>query len=152
MAHDYQIPVPRQWTSCVKSAFLHTISLASAAFTSTCALALKRKATVTRLKAELAQAYQEIALLQEEMQIKDERFRRISAHRRPYYTPIQRLQILKLRAARRWSLCQTAKAFLLSELTIFSWTKRMDEEGEKALIRIKEPVSRFPDFVRSIVR
>jgi hypothetical protein len=47
MAHDYQIPVPRQWSSCIKSAFLHTISLASAAFTSTCAFASKRRATGT---------------------------------------------------------------------------------------------------------
>jgi hypothetical protein len=39
-----------------------------------------------RLQAELAQAYREIALLKEEIEIKDDRFRRISAHRRPYYT------------------------------------------------------------------
>ena len=104
---NFALPVPRQWTKHIKSAFIHTISLASATFTSTCALASKRKATVTRLKAELAQAYQEIALLQMEMQIKDDRFRRISAHRRPYYTPIQRLQILKLKTARRYSSHQT---------------------------------------------
>lgn len=102
-------------------------------FTSTCALASKRKATVTRLKAVLAQAYHEIALLREEVRIKDERMMRISSHHRPNYTPIQRLQILKLEAARRWSVYQTAKAFLLSELTTFSWMKRLDEEGEKAL-------------------
>ena len=61
---NFALPVPRQWTKNIKSAFIHTISLASATFTSTCALALKRMATVTRLKADNAQAYQEIALLQ----------------------------------------------------------------------------------------
>ena len=148
----FALPISRQWTKHIKSAFIHAISLASATFTSTCALASKRKATVTRLKVELAQAYQEIALLRKEMQIKDERFRRVSPYRRPYHTPIQRMQILKVKAARRWSIHQTAKAFHLSELTIFSWMKRIDEEGEKALIKMKEPVSRFPDFVRAIVR
>ena len=88
---SFALPIPRLWTKHIKSAFIHTISLASATFTSTCALASKRKATVTRLKAELSQAYQEIALLRQEMQIKDERFRRVSPHRRPYYTPTQRL-------------------------------------------------------------
>jgi transposase InsO family protein len=68
-----------------------------------------------------------------------------------YYTPIQRLQILKLKAARRWSVYQTAKTFLLNEQTIFFWMKRIDEEGERALIRMSEPVNRFPDFVRAIV-
>ena len=81
---NFTPPIPRQWTKHIKSAFIHTISLSSAAFTSTCALASKRKATFTRLKAELTQTYQEIALLRKEMQIKDERFRRVSPHRRPY--------------------------------------------------------------------
>jgi hypothetical protein len=78
------LPVPRQWSEQVKSAFIHVISLASSAFTSTCALASKRRATVTRMKAELAQAYQEIALLREELKIKDDRFGRVSPHRKPY--------------------------------------------------------------------
>jgi hypothetical protein len=75
-------------------------------------------------------------LLREELKIKDDRFGRISPHRRPYYTSIQRLRILQLKAARRWSIHQTAEAFLLSEMTIFSWMKRIDEEGEKALLKI----------------
>ena len=70
-----------------------------------------------RLQAELAQAYREIALLKEEIEIKDERFRRLSPHRRPYYRPIQRMLILQLKAARGWSTSQTAKAFLISEMT-----------------------------------
>ena len=143
MTRNIVLTVPRQWPSCIKSAFLHTISLASAVFTSACVPGSKRKPTNTRQNVELAQAYQEIALLQEEVKIKDDRFRRISPHRRPFYSPIQRLQILKLKVARRWSVFQTAKAFLLNDLTIFSWMKRFDEEGKKALIRLKEPVNRY---------
>ncbi len=152
MAPYSRLPVPRKWPTFIRSAFIHTISLASAVFTSTCALGSKRNATVTRQKAELSQAYQEIALLREEVTIKDERFQRISPHRRPHYSAIQRMQILKLRAARRWSVSQTASAFHITEQTLISWMQRLDEKGENALIQLAEPVNKFPDFVRSIVR
>jgi transposase InsO family protein len=36
--------------------------------------------------------------------------------------------------------------------TIASWTKRVDEAGEDALVQIPEPVNKFPDFVRAIVQ
>src|SRR5207244_8374450 len=60
--------------------------------------------------------------------------------------------ILELRAARGWSLAQTAARFLVTPLTISSWTTRLDEEGTNALVRIPEPVNRFPDFVGYLVR
>ena len=85
--------LPRQWPRQVKSAFLQTISVASNAFTCACGLAAKRKDKMKRLQAELAQTYREMALLKKEMQLKDERFRRLLPHRRPYYRPIQRMQI-----------------------------------------------------------
>lgn len=150
---DYSIlQVPRQWPAQIRSAFIHTVSLASAVFTSTCALAANRKSTEPRHKSELAQAYHEIALLQEELNIKHERFQKIPSLKRPQYSPIQRMRILNLRAARKWTVGQTAKAFHLSILTVISWIRRVDEEGEQALLQLKEPVSKFPEFVRSIVR
>lgn len=42
--------------------------------------------------------------------------------------------------------------FHVSAATIASWCKRLDEEGPTALVRLREPVNRFPDFVRYIVR
>ena len=86
------------------------------------------------------------------MGIKDERILRIAPHRRPQYSPIQRMRILSLQAARRWSLSQTALVFHLSIQTLILWKKRLDEEGKDALIQVPEPVNKFPDFVRSIVR
>jgi len=133
MANYSKLQVPRQWSSCIKSAFIHTISLASAVFTSTCALAARRKSKHTRFKAELAMTYQEIALIQEEMSIKDDRFRKVSPHKRPYYSPVQLMQILKLKVARRWIVAQIAKAFLINEQTVISWMRRVDEEGPNAL-------------------
>jgi transposase InsO family protein len=152
MTCDIDIPVPRKWPDNVKSAFLHAISFASAAFTCACGLAAKRKDKVKQLLAELAQAYREIAFLKEEMELKDQRFQRLSPHRRPYYRPTQRMQILQLKAARGWSISQTAKAFLLNEHTVSSWMKRVDEEGDNALIQMTELVNKFPVFVRHLVR
>src|SRR6059036_2957512 len=76
----------------------------------------------------------------------------LEAHRRPHYPPTQRLAILELRAARGWSLAQTARIFLVTPLTIASWMVRLDEDGPHALARLPEPVNRFPDFVGYLVR
>ncbi|MEN6451708.1 MAG: DDE-type integrase/transposase/recombinase [Thermoguttaceae bacterium] len=76
----------------------------------------------------------------------------IPPHRRPQYPPTERMAILELKAARSWSLEQTAKAFLVTAATIASWMKRLDEEGPDALVQLRHPVNRFPEFVRYIVQ
>jgi helix-turn-helix protein len=76
----------------------------------------------------------------------------LEAYRRPHYPPTERLAILELRAARGWSLAQTARMFLVSPLTIASWMGRLDEAGPDALVRLPEPVNKFPDFVGYVVR
>jgi len=40
----------------------------------------------------------------------------------------------------------------VTPLTIASWTARLDEEGPDALVRLIEPVNRFPEFVGYVVR
>ncbi|MHC4819907.1 MAG: transposase [Planctomycetota bacterium] len=62
------------------------------------------------------------------------------------------MRILQLKAARGWSYDQAARALLLDEETLRSWTRRLDEEGERGLLQISEPVNKFPDFVRYLVR
>jgi transposase InsO family protein len=101
---------------------------------------------------ELDRANTEIALLEEELSIKDVRWKRIAPRRRPYYRPVQRMRILKLKAARGWSASQTAGVFGVTQETITSWLMRVDEEGERALVQLLEPVNRFPDFVGHLVR
>jgi len=152
MTPDIDLPIPRQWPKQVKSAFLHAVSIASAAFTCAVGLAANRKDKVKQVTAELSQAYREIALLKEEMELKDQRFQRLPPHRRPYYRPTERMQILEQKAARGWSIAQTAKALLLNEHTVISWLRRADEEGDDALIQIAEPINKFPEFVRCLVR
>ncbi len=105
-----------------------------------------------RLQAENDRLRNEISLLHEELRIKDARMERLPAQRRPHYPPVERLAILELRAARGWSLAQTARRLLVTPLTVATWNKRLDEEGPDALVQLREPVSRFPDFVGYLVR
>jgi len=115
-----------------------------------------RAATATkprrRLQAELDRAKAEVALLQEELDIKDSRLNRVPPRKRPHYEPVQRMRILELKAARCWSRKQTADRFLLTEETIASWNRRIDEEGESALVQIPEPVNKFRAFVGQLVQ
>jgi transposase InsO family protein len=104
------------------------------------------------LQAELDRASTEIALLKEELEIKNTRWSRLSSRRRPHYTAIQRMRILQLKAARGWSRKQAAHIFLLDEQTLGSWLRRVDEDDASALVRVAEPVNKFPDFVRYLVK
>ncbi len=94
----------------------------------------------------------EILLLREEIRIKDARLAKIHSRRRPYYPPTERMAILELKAARGWSLAQTARAFLVEPDTIASWLKRIDDTATHALVQLHEPVNKFPGFVRHIVQ
>jgi transposase InsO family protein len=62
------------------------------------------------------------------------------------------MAILQMKAARCWSLKQASQEFLVTADTIRSWLKRVDEEGPNALIQLREPVNKFPDFVRCLVQ
>jgi len=147
-----EIPLPRDWSSRVKSAILHVISLAQFSLAYTRGWAANSPNARIRLKAELDRALQEINLLREEVRIKDARMTQLSPHRRPYYPSTERMAILQLKAARNWNLEQTARKFLLTADTIRSWLKRVDEEGPHALVQLREPVNKLPQYVRYIVQ
>ena len=144
--------MPAGWTLLVKSAVLHAVSLASTALTLASSRAAVSRVQRHRLQAELDRATTEIALLREELDIKDARWNRLPPRRRPFYTPVQRMRILQLKAARRWSCEQAARAFLVDEQTLRSWMRRVDEQGQRALIQTADPVNRFPNFVRYLVK
>ena len=146
------LPLPRSWTSRVKSAILQVISLAQFTMTHTRGWAANSPNSRIRLKADLDRAHQEIALLHEELRVHQARMAQLPPHRRPYYPPAERMAILQLRAARNWSLEQTAKAFLITAETVTSWLKRVDEQGPDALVQLPHPVNRYPDFVRYVVQ
>jgi len=105
-----KIPLPKQWPSRVRSGVLHAISLAHFSLTFTRSWAATSWNARIRLRAENDRLRQELALVREEMRIKDSRMLRIPAPR------------------------------------------RLDEEGPRAIVQIRDPVNKFPDFVAYIVR
>jgi hypothetical protein len=146
------IPLPKSWSSHVKSAVLQVISLAQFTIAYTRGWTADSPNTRMRLKAELDRAEQEITLLREEIRIKDARMAQLPPHRRPYYPSTERMAVLQLRAARHWSLERAAETFLVTAATISSWLKRVDEQGPRALVQLREPVNKWPEFVRYIVQ
>ena len=143
-----QFTLPRSWSSKVRSAMLHVVSLAQYAVISTRSWAADSSNARVRLKAENDRLQQEVAQLRSEMRIKDVRMKSLSPARRPYYSPTARLEILELRAARGWSLAQTAEAFLVCPKTVASWMRRLNEDGPDAIVQLPVPVNKFPYFVR----
>ena len=155
MLDDWQashLPLPKGWPERVRSAVVHAISIAQFSIVYTRSWAANNRNARIRLKTQNDRLHQEVALLTEEMRIKDARMLRIPAQRRPHYPPIERLAILELRAARNWNAAQTARRLLDTSTTVASWTTRLDDEGADSIVRMREPVNKFPDFVAYIVR
>ena len=125
-----RIPLPKSWNKHVRSSLLHVISLAQFAVAYTRGWAANSINPRLRQKSQLQRLTAIVALLREEIRVKDARMARISPHRRPQYQPVERMAILELRAAQGWSSRQTAKSFLVTDATIASWLKRIDEEGQ----------------------
>ena len=95
-----RIPLPKSWNKHVRSSLLHVISLAQFAVAYTRGWAANSINPRLREKSELTAI---VALLREEIRIKDTRMARISPHRRPQYQPVERMAILELRAAQAWT-------------------------------------------------
>ena len=147
-----KIQLPKSWPATVGVAMLHVVSLAKYAAVYTRSWAADSSNARVRLRAEKDRLREEVALLREEMRIKDARMASLPSHRRPFDAPTNRLAILEVRAARGWSLDQTAESFLVCGKTVASWMKRLDEKGSDALVQLPAPVNKFPDFVRYTVQ
>ncbi len=147
-----RISLPPGWPHAVQSAMLHVISLAQFALTHARGWAVKSPIARVRLKAENDRLRQEVACLNEVIGIKDARMERVDPQKRPHYSSTERMAILELRAAHNWSTQQTADTFLVTPATIASWMKRLDEQGPDAFVQVREPVNKFPNFVRYAVQ
>lgn len=133
MSQSPRSPLPKGWPTRVKSAMLHVISLAQDAPVYTHSWAVDSTSARVRWKAKNDRLQHEVTQLREEIRIKDARMALINPHRRPHYPPTERMAILELRAARGWSLDQTARAFHVTAITIANWMQRIDEQGPDAL-------------------
>ena len=92
-------------------------------------------------------------MLREEINIKDGRWERSRSKRRPHYTPVQRMRILPTPGrpvAGTWRRQRGCSSSISKTLLV--WMRRLDEQGEPALIQTANPVNRYPDFVRNLVR
>ena len=143
-----RVPLPRGWRHHTKAAIVQILALSHYAFTGMLARAANSRNRTTRLRTEIDRLDLELALLREELRIKDARMERVPPQRRPHYTPLERMAIMELRAARGWSARQAARRFHVSMTTLASWRARIDEDGPNALLQITEPVNKFPDLVR----
>ena len=149
---SHAIPLPKGWPRRIRSAIVQVAAMANVAYNVARAHAEHHFDARVRLQAQLDQRDGEIALLREDARIKDARMESVPAQRRPHYPPTERLAILELRAAAGWSQAETARRFLISPLTIASWTHRLDDEGPDALVQVREPVNRFPELVGYLVQ
>lgn len=95
------------------------------------------------------EALNEVELLREELDLLRSRLRRVSARRRTFYTPTERMRVLELRALRGWCWAETAERLLVTKATLSRWTNRCDEGS---LARTRSPINRLPDFVRHAVQ
>jgi putative transposase len=152
LKQSLNVQLPKSWPATVRSAMLHVVSLARYAAVYTRSWAAESPNARVRFRSERDRSLEDAALVREEMRIKDTRMASVEPHRRPQYDPRQRLAILEVRAARGWSLEQTAEAFLVTPKTIASWMNRLDEHGPDALVQVPTPVNKFPDFVRYAVQ
>ena len=147
-----ELPLPKGWKQSVKSAVIHALSLAFKTITLALGHLSDSDHLPVRMAAQLKRLKMENAQLKEMIAIKDARMIRLDPKRRPYYSPAERMRILELKSITGMSNKQAAEVFLVSNITIASWKKRIDEEGHNALLQIKYPVNKFPDFVRYIVK
>jgi transposase InsO family protein len=152
LSSSASVPLPAEWPKNARLALLHVVSMAHLALTRSRSWCADSRIARVRLGSEVDRLREEVALLREELRIKDARLALIPAAERPRYPPELRMAILALRSARRWSARRTARAFLLTAPTIASWMRRLDEEGPDALVRLPSPVSCFPNFVAVVVQ
>ena len=145
-----QVPLPTDWPELTKLAYLQAIALAHRALTYTRALAENSRLPRVRLAAENARLQSEVAMLKEEMRLKDARMASIEARRRPRYTPVQRFAILALKAPRHWNASECARHFQLTAFTIAKWVREAGKAEDGPLLD-HGPVNRYPDFVARLV-
>ncbi len=79
-----KLPLPRGWNRRAKSAILHILALSNYTFTALLARAAQSKNRQVRLQGQIDRRDREIALLHEELRIKNARMDRIPPHRRPH--------------------------------------------------------------------
>src|ERR1017187_1293083 len=87
----FSVPLPWSWPKHAKSATLHVISLAHFVLPHVRGWAADSPLHRVRLAADRDRLDTEVALLREEIRIKDARMAALAPHRRPHYPPTERM-------------------------------------------------------------
>ena len=103
---------------------------------------------VLRMMAERDHAVVDSALLQRELNVLRGQRQMVSAHRRPDYSPGQRLEILQIMRLRDWGVAGVAKRFALHQNTVRSWIKAVEGRGHERLLSPAITWNRIDDAVR----
>ena len=138
--------LPKGWRSSVRHAVLNVIGIVRIA------MLAGREALISNgdaIGARIHQLESEVVMLREELRINGDRMQRVPPQRRPQYTTVERMTILQLRAMRGWSKAETARHFFVTDDTIRSWLRRVDDDS---LVQTQTPVNRFPDLIRYAVQ
>jgi putative transposase len=90
----------------------------------------------------------EVELLRRELAILRAQREQIPAHRRPEYSPPQRVAILQLKRLRGWNLQKTANHFVVHRNTVRSWIKAVQGQCRSSLLAGAISWNRIDDAVR----
>ncbi|MFH1748332.1 MAG: DDE-type integrase/transposase/recombinase [Planctomycetota bacterium] len=140
----------RSWPSGLRSTFVQIASLAYASLIHTRALCANSPLPRVQLLGKLDRTRTQLAVANEVIRVLRARMDKVPARNRPTYPPVERMAIVELRAAQGWSVARTAEVFQVSPETIRSWCKRLDEQGEDALVQTPVPINRLPDAARYV--
>jgi len=145
------IPLPRNWRALIKRGLVAAIGLERAALLDVRAGFENSPDPRARISAELDSALERIEVLEAHNRILKSRIEDVPPHERPHYRPAVRLEILQLAAKARWKLSRIAREFVLAPKTVRNWLRRLDEQGEDALLQTRDPVNAFDDAVSELV-
>src|SRR5262249_30161311 len=137
--------LPRNWPRLLQATILHVLSLAHYVLVTTRRWAANGANERLRLAAKADELEHEIAMLREEIRVKGctpgQGCRAAAAA-----LPADRATRHSGTAGCAGLLGQTARIFQVTTATIASWSKRLDEVGPAALLRLPGAVSKFPDL------
>ena len=103
---------------------------------------------VLRLIAHRDQLARELELLRRELGVLRGQRENLAPHRRPEYSPDQRLAILQIMRLRGWNAKDTAERFVLHSNTVRDWIKAVDGRRDPSSLLGRPRWNRIDDAVR----
>lgn len=148
---DLERLLPKCWPKFVRRALVLACSMLKAALDIEVGRRLDCNLHHTREHAAHQRLRLDHATEREILRLVHSRFGRLAPRKRTYYTKVERLRILELKALNGWTAAETADRMLVYENTIYRWIKELIQVGEGRLLAVEPPVNKFPQFVDRIV-